>query len=32
MCYCSRCTVDFNQPQWIPVPSHESNSSYRKVH
>jgi ferredoxin len=22
MCYCSRCTVDFNQPQWIPVPSH----------
>jgi len=23
MCYCSRCTVDFNQPQWIPVPSHE---------
>jgi hypothetical protein len=20
MCYCSRCTVDFNQPQWIPVP------------
>jgi ferredoxin len=21
MCYCSRCTVDFNQPQWIPVPS-----------
>jgi len=23
MCYCSRCTVDFNQPQWIPVPSTE---------
>jgi heterodisulfide reductase subunit C len=23
MCYCHRCTVDFNQPQWIPVPSHE---------
>ncbi len=23
MCYCSRCTVDFNQPQWIPVPSDE---------
>jgi ferredoxin len=23
MCYCSRCTVDFNQPQWIPVPSHK---------
>ena len=23
MCYCHRCTVDFNQPQWVPVPSHE---------
>jgi ferredoxin len=23
MCYCHRCTVDFNQPQWIPVPSHQ---------
>jgi ferredoxin len=23
MCYCGRCTVDFNQPQWIPVPSHK---------
>jgi heterodisulfide reductase subunit C len=23
MCYCERCTVDFNQPQWIPVPSTE---------
>ena len=23
MCYCHRCTVDFNQPQWIPVSSHE---------
>ena len=23
MCYCHRCTVDFNKPQWIPVPSHE---------
>jgi len=22
MCYCSRCTVDCNQPQWIPVASH----------
>lgn len=22
MCYCSRCTVECNQPQWIPVPSH----------
>jgi ferredoxin len=23
MCYCTRCTVDNNQPQWIHVPSHE---------
>lgn len=23
MCYCHRCTVDFNQPQWIPVPATE---------
>lgn len=22
LCYCSRCTVDCNQPQWIPVASH----------
>jgi ferredoxin len=22
MCYCSRCTTDCNQPQWIPVASH----------
>ena len=22
MCYCSRCTVDCNQPQWISVPAH----------
>lgn len=22
MCYCSRCTVECNQPQWIPVASH----------
>jgi ferredoxin len=21
MCYCHKCTVEFNQPQWIPVPS-----------
>lgn len=21
LCYCSRCTVEQNQPQWIPVPS-----------
>jgi len=23
MCYCHRCTVDVNQPQWIPVSSNE---------
>ena len=23
LCYCTRCTVDDNQPQWIPVSSHE---------
>jgi len=23
LCYCTRCTVDINQPQWIPVPSHD---------
>jgi formate dehydrogenase (coenzyme F420) beta subunit len=23
LCYCSRCTVDLNQPQWIPVPAHD---------
>ncbi len=23
MCYCSKCTVDCTQPQWISVPSHE---------
>jgi ferredoxin len=22
MCYCTRCTVECNQPQWIPAPSH----------
>jgi len=22
LCYCSRCTVEGNQPQWISVPSH----------
>lgn len=22
LCYCTRCTVEQNQPQWIPVPSH----------
>ncbi len=23
LCYCTRCTVDLNQPQWIPVPAHD---------
>jgi ferredoxin len=22
LCYCTRCTVESNRPQWIPVPSH----------
>jgi ferredoxin len=23
LCYCTRCTVEINQPQWIAVPSHD---------
>jgi len=23
LCYCNRCTVECNQPQWIPVPAHD---------
>jgi len=23
LCYCTRCTVDDNRPQWIPVASHQ---------
>jgi ferredoxin len=23
LCYCSRCTIECNQPQWISVPSHQ---------
>ncbi len=23
LCYCTRCTVECNQPQWIHVPAHE---------
>ncbi len=23
MCYCTRCTVECNQPQWIPAAAHE---------
>jgi ferredoxin len=26
MCYCHRCTVEYNQPQWIPVPAHLSGN------
>ncbi len=22
LCYCTRCTVDMNRPQWVPVASH----------
>jgi formate dehydrogenase (coenzyme F420) beta subunit len=22
MCYCTKCTVEINQPQWIPIASH----------
>jgi len=26
MCYCTQCTVDCNQPQWIPVASHHQGN------
>jgi len=26
MCYCTRCSVEVNQPQWIPVASHEQGN------
>jgi ferredoxin len=26
MCYCHRCTAEYNQPQWIPVPAHQSGN------
>lgn len=26
MCYCSRCIVDSNQPQWIPVSPHDEGN------
>jgi ferredoxin len=26
MCYCPKCTVEQNQPQWIPVPSHQQGT------
>ena len=29
MCYCTRCTTDCNQPQWIPVePSNNGNTEW----
>jgi ferredoxin len=26
LCYCTRCTIECNQPQWIPVPAHDLGS------
>ena len=32
MCYCERCTMDCNRPQWIPVASHAiGNLEYHMV-
>ena len=32
MCYCERCTMDCNRPQWVPVPSHAvGNLEYHTV-
>jgi ferredoxin len=32
MCYCERCTMDSNRPQWIPVASHAvGNLEYHMV-
>nr|WP_320132559.1 4Fe-4S dicluster domain-containing protein [uncultured Holophaga sp.] len=32
MCYCERCTMDCNRPQWVPVPSHAvGNQEYHLV-
>lgn len=32
MCYCERCTMDCNRPQWIPVASHAlGNLEYHTV-
>jgi ferredoxin len=32
MCYCDRCTMDSNRPQWIPVASHAiGNLEYHMV-
>lgn len=26
LCYCKKCTVECNQPQWIPVPAHAAGN------
>jgi formate dehydrogenase (coenzyme F420) beta subunit len=32
MCYCERCTMDVNRPQWVPVASHAlGNLEYHMV-
>lgn len=32
MCYCGRCTMDCNRPQWVPVPAHATgNLQYHMV-
>ncbi len=32
MCYCERCTMDCNRPQWVPVASHAlGNLEYHLV-
>jgi ferredoxin len=32
MCYCDRCVMDCNRPQWVPVPSHaQGNFEYHLV-
>jgi ferredoxin len=32
MCYCERCTMDCNRPQWVPVASHAlGNLEYHMV-
>jgi len=32
MCYCERCTMDCNRPQWVPAPSHAmGNQEYHLV-
>lgn len=26
LCYCSKCSVEINRPQWVPVPSHHQGN------